>query len=61
LDERNQIAGTHRFEEFSSIVTGLNWWPTENVAFKFDYQDVSADGIVDSVHDGVNLGLGYQF
>jgi hypothetical protein len=60
-DERNQISGNHRFEEFTSIVTGLNWWPTETVAFKFDYQDESADGIVDKEYAGINLGLGYQF
>ncbi|MEE8321354.1 MAG: porin, partial [Gammaproteobacteria bacterium] len=60
-DERNQNAGAHRFETFSRVVTGFNWWPTENVAFKFDYQNESADGAVDRVLDGVNLGFGYQF
>jgi hypothetical protein len=42
---------------------GINYWPTDNVVFKADYQDTSnadqyqKDGI-DSV---VNLGVGYQF
>jgi len=59
-DQRNQLA-THRFEEFSRIVTGFNWWPHENVVFKFDYQNEDADAPVDRVLDGVNLGVGYQF
>jgi hypothetical protein len=42
---------------------GVNYWPTDNVVFKLDYQDTNdadqyqKDGI-DSV---VNLGVGYQF
>ena len=60
-DERNNIAGAHRFEEFSRWVAGLNWWPNENVALKFDIQGEDADGPVDAVLDGINLGLGYQF
>ncbi|MGQ0658547.1 MAG: hypothetical protein ACT4NU_10725 [Chromatiales bacterium] len=36
---------------------GLNWWPHESVAFKFDYQN-EEEG---SDNDGFNLGLGYQF
>ncbi|MGJ8639928.1 MAG: porin [Opitutaceae bacterium] len=34
---------------------GVNYWPTDNVVFKADYQDV-----VDS-EDAINLGVGYQF
>ncbi len=60
-DERNQIGGAHRFEEFSQFTTGINWWPHDNVVFKFDYQDEDADGPVDRVLDGVNFGVGYQF
>lgn len=60
-DERNQIGGAHRFEQFSQVTTGLNWWPHENVVFKVDYQDEDADGPVDRVLDGINLGVGYQF
>jgi hypothetical protein len=42
---------------------GVNYWPTDNVVFKLDYQDTNdadqyqKDGI-DSI---VNLGVGYQF
>ncbi|HKK15692.1 MAG TPA: hypothetical protein VJ981_03230, partial [Gammaproteobacteria bacterium] len=43
-DERNNIGGSHRFEEFSRWVAGINWWPHENVVLKFDYQDEDADG-----------------
>jgi hypothetical protein len=60
-DERNQIGGSHRFEDFSRWVAGLNWWPHDQVVVKFDYQNESADRPVDRVQDGVNLGLGYQF
>lgn len=60
-DERNQIDGAHQFEQFSRWVFGMNWWPHENVALKFDFQNEDADGSVDQVLDGVNLGIGYQF
>jgi len=60
-DERNQLTGAHRFEEFSRWVFGMNWWPHTNVALKFDYQNEQADAPVDKVLDGVNLGIGYQF
>ena len=60
-DERNNIAGMHRFEEFSRWVAGLNWWPHENVALKFDVQSEDADRPVDAVLDGFNFGIGYQF
>jgi len=59
-DERNRLPA-HRFEEFDRVVAGLNWWPHQNVVFKFDVQDEDADGPVDRVLDGFNLGLGYQF
>jgi len=36
---------------------GFNWWPHEDVVFKFDYQD-EHNG---SDNDGFNLGIGYQF
>ncbi len=36
---------------------GLNWWPHDNVVFKFDYQS-EKEG---SDNDGFNLGIGYQF
>ena len=36
---------------------GVNYWPVENVVFKFDVQE--QDGAKDE--DGFNLGVGYQF
>lgn len=59
-DERNGLM-LHRFEEYSRWVTGLNWWPHQNVVLKFDYQNEDADGPVAGLYDGINLGLGYQF
>lgn len=61
-DERNRLSGADfRFEEFDEITVGMNWWPHQNVAVKFDYQWQDADGPVDSLFDGFNLGIGYQF
>lgn len=45
------------------ITLGMNWWPTENVVFKVDYQDYD-NGADDNDNDNdhsVNLGVGYQF
>jgi hypothetical protein len=60
-DERNQIGGGHRFEQFEQFSAGINWWPHNNVVFKFDAQWEDANGTVDRLLDGINLGLGYQF
>lgn len=61
-DERNQLAGTaYMFERFSKWDVGLNYWPVQNVVFKFDYTEEDANGPSDRVYDGINLGLGYQF
>ncbi|MFQ5659236.1 MAG: porin [Gammaproteobacteria bacterium] len=60
-DERNQISGVHRFEEFEQFTVGFNWWPHSHVAFKFDAQFENANAPVDKVLDGINLGVGYQF
>ena len=59
-DERNGIT-VFRYQEFDQVVVGLNWWPHPNVAVKFDYQWEDADGNVDALRDGFNLGIGYQF
>ena len=37
---------------------GLNYWPHENVVFKFDYQSQNNDA---GNNDGFNLGFGYAF
>ncbi|WP_269526392.1 hypothetical protein [Coraliomargarita parva] len=45
------------------IEIGLNYWPTENVVFKLDYQDYdngsNDDG--DDISGAFNMGIGYQF
>lgn len=61
-DERNRLGGAaFRYEEFDEFKLGMNWWPTPNVAFKFDVQWQDADNAVDRTLDGFNLGVGYQF
>ena len=60
-DERNRISGSHRFEKFEQFTTGVNWWPHNNVVLKFDTQWEDADGTVNRILDGINVGLGYQF
>lgn len=37
---------------------GFNYWPHEDVVFKFDYQMQNDDA---KDYDGFNLGVGYQF
>ncbi len=59
-DQRNQLT-PHRFVEYDEFKLGMNWWPTANVAFKFDIQWQGADSTVEQTLDGFNLGLGYQF
>lgn len=45
----------------SQLDIGLNYWLTDNVVFKFDYQnqDVEDDGAREL--DGFNLGVGWSF
>lgn len=41
---------------------GINWWPTPNVVFKADIQDISESDQYSSKGGSVfNLGFGYQF
>ena len=49
------------YVNFDSWNVGVNWWPHNRVAFKFDYQNESGDDRADAIRDGINLGLGYQF
>lgn len=37
---------------------GVNYWPYENIVFKFDVQSQNADA---GNEDGFHLGMGYQF
>lgn len=55
--EWNNKAGSDA-QDNEQIDIGVNYWPHENVVFKFDYQfenETAGD------NDGFNLGLGYQF
>ena len=46
-------------EDKTQTVAGFNYWPHEDVVFKFDYQTEDHDNATES--DGFSLGLGYQF
>ena len=61
-DERNRLAApANRYVEFEQSVIGFNWWPHPDLVFKFDAQWEDADGQVDQLLDGFNLGVGYRF
>lgn len=46
-----------REEEYLTL--GLNYWPIENVAIKFDWTNVDREG--GDAPDSINLGMGYEF
>ncbi len=53
-------AGDNADSKYSQIDLGVNYWPTERVVVKLDYQNQSTpDG--KNEYDGFNLGVGYQF
>ncbi len=53
-------AGDAIDSEYSQFDLGVNYWPTERVVIKADYQNQSTpDG--KNEYDGINLGVGYQF
>jgi len=47
-------------KEEERIGVGFNYWPTEQVAFKFDFTSID-DTDANTSKDTLNLGLGYQF
>lgn len=47
-------------KEEERIGVGMNYWPTEQVAFKFDYTNID-DVDANTSTDTMNLGIGYQF
>lgn len=47
-------------KEEEHIGVGFNYWPTQEVAFKFDYTNVD-DVDANTSSNSLNLGLGYQF
>jgi len=57
-EQWNNMAGSQGGADSDQTVVGLNYWPIDDVVFKFDYQfqnEAAGD------HDGLNLGVGYQF
>ncbi|NVJ98236.1 MAG: porin [Alphaproteobacteria bacterium] len=59
-EEWDTEAGLNLDSNNKTTTFGFNYWPHENVVFKFDYQSqqlgFGADG-----DDRINLGVGYQF
>ena len=47
-------------KEEERIGVGMNYWPVEQVAFKFDFTNVD-DVDANTTSNSFNLGLGYQF
>lgn len=58
-----EIEATRQQDNFNQWELGLNWWPTPNVVFKFDYRDRSHDLLSQNGRDftGFDLGMGYSF
>lgn len=50
-------------DQFTQNEIGVNYWPTDNVVFKFDFRQRDHDLASESGRDfdGFDLGLGYQF
>ncbi|WP_223671182.1 porin [Kangiella shandongensis] len=55
--EWDNVAGNSIDTEMEQTNVGFNYWPHQNVVFKFDLE--RRDGAQDG--DGFNLGVGYQF
>ncbi|OGV70590.1 MAG: hypothetical protein A3K19_06570 [Lentisphaerae bacterium RIFOXYB12_FULL_65_16] len=53
-------AGDSAESAVKQLDVGVNYWPTENVVLKLDYQDQDAASGVTEL-DGFNAGIGYQF
>ncbi len=58
-----EIEAARNQDNFDQWEFGLNWWPTPNVVFKFDYRDRSHDLASQYGRDftGFDLGMGYSF
>ncbi len=57
------VRGARDRDRFDQWELGFNYWPTEEVVFKFDYRNRSHDLNSESGRDfdGFDLGVGYQF
>jgi hypothetical protein len=57
------LEGARTQDRFEQWEVGFNFWPTDNVVFKFDYRDRDHDLDSDAGRDfhAIDLGIGYQF
>ncbi|MGI9271953.1 MAG: porin [Woeseiaceae bacterium] len=57
------VEGARVQDQFSQNEIGVNFWPTDNVVFKFDFRQRDHDLLSEAGRDfdGFDLGLGYQF
>jgi hypothetical protein len=57
------LEGARSRDRFKQWEVGFNFWPTQNVVFKFDYRDRQHDLEADAGRDfqAIDLGVGYQF
>ena len=58
--EYDTKAGSAADTTVEQVDIGLNYWPHEDVVFKFDYQDQDDNG-KKATAKGFNIGVGYQF
>ncbi len=56
--EWDNSAGASSSTETEQVDIGLNYWLTDNVVFKIDYQDQDKES---GENDGFNLGVGWSF
>ncbi|MEE9253707.1 MAG: hypothetical protein V3U43_02115, partial [Pseudomonadales bacterium] len=57
------VEGARGQDQFQQWELGFNYWPVDNVVFKFDYRDREHDLASEAGRDfkGFDLGVGYQF
>jgi hypothetical protein len=57
------VEGARVQDQFSQNEVGVNFWPTDNVVFKFDFRQREHNLASETGRDfdGFDLGLGYQF
>jgi hypothetical protein len=58
--EWDNQAGDHTDSRYEQADVGINYWLTDRVVFKLDYQDQTVPTGKDE-HDGFNLGVGWSF
>ncbi|MCZ6871740.1 MAG: porin, partial [Gammaproteobacteria bacterium] len=57
------VEGARSQDQFEQWELGFNYWPVDNVVFKFDYRNREHDlaAAEDRDFNGFDLGMGYQF